>query len=127
MNGEIQSQTDVVKARCRAALLTAMESTGVEIEAAGRARLNTSYPPASKRGESPRKRTGNLQDGVFHYTEETVSGVRTTISYGRAGGDPLVPLYLQVNMNRPFASTDRDEWADKLAGVLPERVRGAIT
>jgi hypothetical protein len=128
---QIQSNMDAVKARSRQALLAAMESVGVEIEATAKARIAINYPPASSPGEPPHRRTGELQAGVFHYTEETVSGVRTTISYGRAGGPPQVPEWLQYGTARmrarPFASVDRDEWAARLGALLTEQMRGQIT
>ena len=63
--------------------------------------LATNYPPASSPGEPPHRRTGNLQNGVeASYSE---SGLKVEISSLRAGGDELIPLWLEFGTSKMAA------------------------
>ncbi len=70
-------------------LPTAMHALGVRCAGMVTQELDTPYPPASSPGESPHKRTGNLQAGVDHRERVEGTDSLTEISSKRApsGGD----------------------------------------
>ena len=50
----------------RSAIADGMERGAVVVKRTMRRFLNVPYPPASKPGQSPRKRTGNLRDSITY-------------------------------------------------------------
>jgi hypothetical protein len=124
MEGSTISDIGRVRSQIRAAELAAMNELGDLIVAGIREDISEPYPPSSAPGENPHSRTGNLLQGVAHQTEAFEGGVRIVIYVNRAGGDPLVPVYLNQGTSRmrarPFMSTSFAEWSEKIGTVLPD-------
>lgn len=103
---EVTSIRDSASAWLNRRLPSVMEALGIRAVGMVTQELDTPYPPASKPGESPHKRTGNLQAGVSH--EQHIEGndiVQTIISRrppAEPGESPNVPIILEEFMDRPY-------------------------
>lgn len=73
----------------------AMEALGIRAAGLITQELDTPFPPASKPGESPHKRTGNLQAGVSHAESREGDEYVTRLTSARAEGSPDVPIFLE--------------------------------
>lgn len=122
MSVEIQSNTESFKERHRQAVVKTLDDIGTNAESNLRDRLAVLYPPSSVRGESPHKRTGLLQAGVAHQTEEEDGVITMTVTSNRAGGNPKVPIYLEGKMDRPYMQPEKDAWEE----VIPDELRDGI-
>jgi hypothetical protein len=84
----------------------AMEALGIRCAGMVTQELDTPYPPASVPGESPHRRTGNLQSGVEHTESESDATATTTIRVTRAKASPSdgdnVPIILEEYLDRPI-------------------------
>lgn len=80
-----------------------MESIGIRATGEITQELDTMYPPASKPGESPHKRTGSLQAGVSHVESNDGDEYATTITSRRAEGNPMVPTFLEFGTKKMAA------------------------
>lgn len=90
-------------------------------------RVGRQYPPASKRGESPARRTANLQRHI-----KTVKGdprdideqfSAFTVSDGLSSKGFPYPAHLELNMDRAFLVPSLDESAD---AIVTEMTRDDI-
>lgn len=70
-----------------------------------REEIGLPYPPASRPGEPPRKRSGELQDSV-EAESDGKGGARVKVGAPYAG-------YLEVGLNRPFVvATAKKYWTE---------------
>ena len=75
---------DEFKARARNAVNIAAGKGAVELQNQMKANITLPYPPASKPGESPRRRTGNLRRSVqVALLGDGRARVGTNVKYGR--------------------------------------------
>lgn len=78
----------------------AMEALGIRAAGLITQELDTLYPPASKPGESPHKRTGNLQAGIEHTESHQGDEYVTRLISNRAEGSPDVPIFLEKGTDK---------------------------
>lgn len=105
----------------------AMNALGIRAAGMVSASIDTPYPPASSPGESPHKRTGNLQAGVAH-----VDGPDSTVIVSnRAEGDPLVPAYLEFGTHkmaaRPYMRPVMNKGPELVAETMKRSFDGEAT
>lgn len=148
----VESNTDRFKVSHREALVKTLEDLGGEIAADIRTEIGEDYPPSSTPGNPPHRRTGLLQTGVANQTEQYETGVREIIYSNRAGGDPLVPLYLENGTQgprkfavrlgrrvevepksrssgmaaRPFFTPAKEKWEPVLQEEIPVGLKGNL-
>jgi hypothetical protein len=79
-------------------LPSAMEALGIRAAGVASNLIDTPYPPASKPGNPPHRRTGNLEAGIEH--AESPDGLEMTLTSKRVGGDPRVPMYLEYGTSK---------------------------
>lgn len=105
----------------------AMEAIGIRTVGAITQTLDTPYPPSSKAGESPHKRTGNLQAGVEH--AESVQGDEyvTRITSNRAQGSPDVPIYLELGTSKMAARPYMRPQMNRADQVIPESMQKSLS
>jgi|GEM_PF-2750215 len=101
--GVVSGKLDAV---VRGRLRLAAQAIGIRCAGYASNLVNTPYPPASKPGEPPHKRTGNLQAGITNEQSESVESIDTKIVARRAEGNPKVPGWLEFGTKkmaaRPF-------------------------
>lgn len=103
------------------AIHRAMAEVAPDIQASIQRRISKPYPPASKPGQAPRLRTGELHDSV------TVTFSRGSLKVRTAEHG----VFLEngtVNMQpRPFVARvlydGRSDWATKIAKLAREKMR----
>ena len=70
-------------------------------------RLNVPYPPASRPGQSPHRRTNELRGSVFQQKQTPLSGiVGTDVFYGKILERPLEFSRPDLESTRPFLSDE---------------------
>jgi hypothetical protein len=93
-----------------------LRAFGDEVVADIRKTIGTPYPPSSKPGEPPHKRTGELQAGIIAEVETFVDAAPAVRISSTA------PHSKYVSATRPFLPAARAKWA----GIWRERARKAI-
>lgn len=134
MTIQVESHTETVRRKLKAAILNTVEEIGGRAEDSLAVRLNEAFPPSSSPGESPHRRTGNLRAGAAHHAEATYSGAMVTVFITRAGDDPLIPVYLEFGTDRlaerPFMRPERDFWfaaaRTELPAIYLEKLRDVV-
>ena len=82
-------------------LPSAMEALGIRAAGTASKLIDTPYPPASRPGNPPHRRTGNLEAGIEH--TESADGTEMVLSSKRAEGDPRVPMFLEFGTSKMAA------------------------
>lgn len=147
---EVISFTESVIAHHRQATVKTMEDIGSLIEVDIKERICEPWPPASLPYNYPHRRTGLLRAGIGHDTSEEPDAVVETIYSSRAGGDPMVPVYLEGGTDgprifevrlgvrrsidrgrggmapRPYMTPAMNDWAPRLSGEIAAGIVGNL-
>lgn len=107
---------DELLARIEADSFKLLKQVAITLANLVKRNLNTTYPPASLKGEFPHKRTGALQRSItYEFSEsEGKAWVGTNLRYGR---------YLETLMERSFLKRTLEESIHQLralGGLLSE-------
>lgn len=102
--------------------LGVMNEAGPDIVTDLQQRLGTAYPPASIKGESPHKRSGDLQGSVNYLVE--VAGAIITLTIAAGGPEAPYAVFLEppAALDRPFMAPTLSEWAP----ILVQRLQDAF-
>ncbi len=93
--------------------------------------LSTPYPPSGPAGIGPpARRTGQLQQGVIHYQEQTttevVEYIHSTRPPERKWDDPETPQHLEFGTSqaapRPYMTPARDRLAATITDDVASRI-----
>lgn len=108
---------DRLRARVRGAILVTANEIGGLVADELIQQLNTPYPPASKPGTDPHRRTGNLSAGIAHHVYEIGNGFTIMVTSSRAEGDENVPTYLEFGTEkmgaRGYMTRTAEDWATR--------------
>lgn len=113
--------SSTIPGRLEAEFREVLEAAGAREEATIKASLGTDAPPASKPGEVPHRRTGELQAGIGHAVGGDIdAGLDLEMTCSATHGKYLEP-------SRPFMAPALDRLKASLVGELADRIRATFT
>ena len=111
----------------RSAIADGMEKASLEFVKLVKRKINTPYPPASRPGEPPHRRTGNLRANIDYWinrkelkvmigpTEDAEYGIYLEYGAPRANLEP-----------RPFLKPSMDEMAPRVQSIVGRAAQTAF-
>lgn len=102
-----------------------LHDVGADLGDDVRAKLNTAYPPSSKAGESPHRRTGDLRGGIDYLITKEGQSIVLTIVSSMPYSAPLEFGAPSRNLEaRPFMGVTLDDWAPVIVQRLQDAYSG---
>lgn len=119
MMGLVAWNGDRILADVERAVRRGMEDAGKQIASKARSDLSKPYPPASRRGEPPHRRTGAL--AAAQQSKVTIEGGNPVLKVGTRPGLRYAPIMAK---SRPWLAIDAG--ADLVVDTVSDEVRRTL-